>query len=108
MAQTTKKNKVNSLAKDLGIKGKELVDFLAAKGIPDKSASASLEDSEVSLILTHYTKKFELSDISDYFALATAKKEPVAEEKAKNEEKDAKAPEAEKKESAEKLSLIHI
>ena len=98
MAQTTKKNKVNSLAKDLGIKGKELVDFLAAKGISDKSASASLEDSEVSLILTHYTKKFELSDISDYFALATAKKEPVAEEKAKNEEKDAKAPKAEKKE----------
>ncbi len=106
MAQTTKKNKVNSLAKDLGIKGKELVDFLAAKGISDKSASASLEDSEVSLILTHYTKKFELSDISDYFALATAKKEPVAEEKAKNEEKDAKAPKTEKKENAEKSAPV--
>ena len=51
MAQTTTKTKVNSLAKDLGIKGKEIIDFLNSKGISDKSASAILEDSEVSLIL---------------------------------------------------------
>ena len=93
MAQTTKKNKVNSLAKDLGIKGKELVEFLAAKGISDKSVSASLEDNEVSLILAHYTKKYELSDISAYFALATVKKDapaekaPAAEKTVKNAEK---------------------
>lgn len=70
MAQTATKTKVNSLAKDLGIKGKEIVEFLTSKGISDKSASAALEDSEVNLILNHYTKEYEVSDISAYFALA--------------------------------------
>ncbi len=82
MAQATKKNKVNALAKDLGLKGKELVEFLSEKGIDGKSVSATLEDEEVSLILNHFTKKFELSDVSAYFALAQVKKEePKAEEK---------------------------
>ena len=34
MAATTK-TKVNSLAKDLGVKGKEIVDLLSSKGIAD-------------------------------------------------------------------------
>ncbi len=98
MAQTTTKTKVNSLAKDLGIKGKELVDFLSSKGISDKSASAVLEDSEISLIINHYTKKHELSDISAYFALANkpAKEEPKPEAKPAAE-KPAEQPKAEPK-----------
>ena len=83
---TTTKTKVNSLAKDLGVKGKEIVDLLSSKGIADKTTSASLEDNEVSLVLNHFTKKYELSDIGEYFALKDAKKEAPAEPK---EEKPA-------------------
>ncbi|MBE6623199.1 MAG: translation initiation factor IF-2 [Ruminococcaceae bacterium] len=89
---TTTKTKVNSLAKDLGVKGKEIVDLLNSKGIADKTTSATLEDSEISLVLNHFTKKYELSDISAYFAL----KDTKVQEKTEKKEK-AEKPEQEKK-----------
>ena len=82
---TTTKTKVNSLAKDLGVKGKEIVDLLNSKGIADKTTSATLEDSEVSLVLNHFTKKYELSDISAYFALKDTKAQEKPEQKEKAE-----------------------
>ena len=94
MAQATTKVKISALAKDLGVKGKEIVDYLSSKGVADKSTSATLEDKEVNLILNHYTKKFELKDVSAYFALATKAQEAPAAEK--------EAPKAEKVEKAEK------
>ena len=107
MAQTTTKTKVNSLAKDLGIKGKEIIDFLNSKGISDKSASAILEDSEVSLILNYFTKKYELSDISMYFALKDkkvkteepAKETSVSAKKAQESIKDKPEKQADKKDT---------
>ncbi len=101
MAQTTTKVKISALAKDLGVKGKEIVDYLSSKGVADKSTSATLEDKEINLILNHYTKKYEVTDISAYFALAAkAQKEEapaVSEEKpVKKEKTEEKAPEVKK------------
>ena len=53
MAQTTTKVKISVLAKDLGIKGKEIVDYLSSKGVAEKTTSATLEDKEINLILHH-------------------------------------------------------
>ena len=111
MAQTTTKVKISVLAKDLGIKGKEIVDYLSSKGVAEKTTSATLEDKEINLILNHYTKKYEVNDVSAYFALATkpAKAEPAVEEKTEKAEPKAKvekkpeekAPEAKAEEKKE-------
>ena len=109
MAQTSK-IKVNALAKDLGLKGKELVDFLTSKGISDKSSSASLEDNEINLIINHYTKQYEVNDISVYFKLrdeapaekAPEKEEPKKEAPKKEEPKKEEAKAEPKKEEPKK------
>ncbi len=65
MAQ--QKIKINELAKELYLKGKDLVDALAEMKI-ERSISASIEEEEVNLILEHLTAKQKLDDINPYLA----------------------------------------
>ncbi len=61
------KVKINELAKQMYLKGKDLVDALGALGI-DRSTSASIDEQEINLLLEHLTKKQQLSDINPYLA----------------------------------------
>ncbi|MBQ2731096.1 MAG: translation initiation factor IF-2 [Clostridia bacterium] len=65
MAQ--QKVKINELAKQMYLKGKDLVDALAEMKI-ERSISASIEEEEVNLLLEHLTSKQKLDDINPYLA----------------------------------------
>ena len=47
------KMKVHELAKELDIKSKDIIDFLAEKGIEAKAAQSSIEDDAVELVNQH-------------------------------------------------------
>lgn len=116
MAEAKTQFKINKLAKDMGLKGKDLVDLLAAKG-KEVTAQKTLEPIEFDLLLDALTKENQISDIGDYLDGKTyipsklPKKEPKKEEPveaAKEPPKEApkaapteavKAPEAPKAEA---------
>ncbi len=64
----TKKNltKISSLAKDLGIKNKDLLDVLTSSGIDSKSSSASVDPEEFNLIMNTLTARAQVDSIGDY------------------------------------------
>ena len=109
--------KVNQLAKDLGIKSKDIVDVLAEKGMNVKT-QASLEGKEFDILFEALTKQNQIKDIDSYIfgdtyipsklqmakeAEEAAKAKAIAEAKAKAKaEAEAKAKaEAEAKAKAE-------
>ena len=98
--------KVNQLAKDLGIKGKDIIDILAEKGISAKT-QGNLEGREFDILMETLTKQNQIRDIDSYIfgdtyipsKLQAAKE---AEARAKEEAEAAKAKaEAEAKAKAE-------
>ncbi len=60
------KIKLAALAKDLGLKNKELIDILAAGGFP-KVSSATLEPDEFSYLMNQLTLKNQVVGFDDYF-----------------------------------------
>ena len=87
----TEKYKVGTLAKDLGLKNKDIIDVLAAHGINVKSHATTLEGDEVSLIFEHFTQKHTVN-IGKFF--------DSRKEKPQQEKKEAPAAEEQKSESA--------
>ena len=57
--------KVNQLAKDLGIKSKDILDTLAEKGITAKTQGA-LEGREFDILFDALTKQNQIKDIDSY------------------------------------------
>ena len=57
--------KINQLAKDLGIKSKDILDTLAEKGINAKTQGA-LEGREFDILMETLTKKNQIKDIDSY------------------------------------------
>ena len=65
--------KVNDIAKDLGVTGKEIVNVLQEYAAPDakkKSAQSALTEEELNIVLEQFTKKFEVKSIEAYLASA--------------------------------------
>ena len=99
--------KVNQLAKDLGIKSKDILYTLADKGIAAKTTQGTLEGREFDILMEALTKKNQIKDIDSYIfgdtyipsKLQAAKDAELAAQKAEAEAK-AKA-EAEAKAKAE-------
>ena len=60
------KIKLAALAKDLGLKNKELIDILAAGGFP-KVSSATLEPDEFSYLMNRLTLNNQVVGFDDYF-----------------------------------------
>ena len=89
MAETSKKYKVGELAKDFGLKNKDVIDLFTKHGLAGKTHTSPLEDSEVSIFLEALTQKNQI-DITAYFKTFDDKK------KAKKEEERKKAEEAQK------------
>ena len=101
--------KITKLAKDLGMKSKDLVEILAQNGIEAKTTQKALEPVEFDLLFEQLTKENQIVNIGDYldgvsYIPSKIKKteKPKAEEAPKAEEKKAEpapAPVAEKKEA---------
>ena len=93
--------KISSLAKDLGLKNKELLDVLNVNGIEGKSHSATLEPDEWGLIMDALTQRAQVDSIGDYLdkKVTVPAAEPKAETKkaaTKEEAAPAEEPKAEK------------
>ena len=109
--------KVNQLAKDLGIKSKDIIDTLADKGVTAKTTQASLEGREFDILMETLTKKNQIKDIDSYIfgdtyipsklqaakeaEIAAAKQAKEAEERAKAEAEARAKAEAEARAKAE-------
>ena len=89
MAETSKKYKVGELAKDFGLKNKDVIDLFAKHGLAGKTHTSPLEDSEVSIFLEALTQKNQI-DITAYFKTFDDKKKAKKEEERKKAEMTAK------------------
>ena len=58
--------RISQLAKDLGLKTKELTEKLNELGVSTKNTSASLEPDEVNLLFESLSKDSEIKDIDGY------------------------------------------
>ena len=98
--------RISQLAKDLGMKTKELTEKLNEIGVPTKNTSASLEADEVNLLFESLSKGAEIKDIDGYLrgktviTLPESSEEKALKEKKAESEAKAKA-EAEAKAKAE-------
>ena len=107
--------KVNQLAKDLGLKGKELTDVLSSKGYDVKS-QASLEATEFGILMDSLTKANQIENIDDYIDgityIPTKKKaetkseEPKTETKAEEQKPEPKAEVKAEKKTAESKTEV--
>ena len=77
MAETSKKYKVGELAKDFGLKNKDVIDLFAKHGLAGKSHTTALEDNEISLFLEALTQQNQV-DITAYFKTFDDKKTPMS------------------------------
>ncbi|PWL48634.1 MAG: translation initiation factor IF-2 [Clostridiales bacterium] len=73
MATPADKYRINALAKDLGVKTKEITDLLSAAGKGQKSPMTALEPDELSLVFEHITQRHEVN-IEEFFKQYEEKK----------------------------------
>ena len=66
-----KNPKVSEIGKALGgIASKEIINIMAEYGIALKSHAAVMEDRYLDILLTYYTRKYEVEDLSVLFSSA--------------------------------------
>lgn len=92
--------RISQLAKDLGLKTKELTEKLNELGVSAKNTSASLEPDEVNLLFESLSKDSEIKDIDGYLRGKTVITLPESPEESATRLKREKA-EAEAKAKAE-------
>ncbi len=88
--------KINQMAKDMGLKSKELTDVLSAKGIADVKTQKSLTEREFNLLLQSLTEANQVDNINDYMDGITRIPSKKAAEKAAAEKAAAEKAAAEK------------
>ena len=74
----TKKIKISDASKDFNVSVQEIVDFFATKDNKKRSASSSLNEAEMNLLLEHYTKKHEVKNFNDYYGSKNDSKKDVS------------------------------
>ena len=85
--------KITKLAKDLGMKSKDLVEILAQNGIEAKTTQKALEPLEFDLLFEQLTKENQIVNIGDYLdGVSYIPSKIKKTEKPKAEEKTAEAP----------------
>ncbi len=98
------KYKISNMAKDLGVKGKDITDILEKSGRGAKSTSATLSSEDFDVILNELSLNNQISNFNDYMELKVTiprkaakeepkKEEPVAEEKKPEPKKEENKPE---------------
>ena len=89
--------KVNQMAKDMGLKSKELIDLLASKGIGDVKSQKTLTEQEFNVLLQTLTEANQVENIYDYMDGKTCIPSKIAEKKAAAEKAEKAAREAEER-----------
>ena len=81
--------KISTLAKDLGVKSKDIAEILTARGVECKNTQKALTPTEFDMVFEALTRKAQISDIDSYLfgdtyipTQAPAKEAPVQEAKA--------------------------
>ena len=93
--------KLNKMAKDLGVKSKELSDILTAEGFEVKTTQRTLEPREFDILMETLTRANQISNIEDYLDGVTripSKNKPKKEEPAPEAVQEP-APEVEKEQA---------
>jgi len=100
------KIRINLLAKDLEMKGKELTDFISSCGLGTKTTTGTLTPDEFSVLLDKLTLANQISNMGDYLSgKADVKhKTPLAE--AAQPKEDSKLVESEKKEEKPSTNAV--
>lgn len=80
-----KKIKLGDAANDLNVSVQEVIDYFASKGDTKKKASTGLTETEMNLLLEHYTKVHEVKSFDEYYKSKNQEK-PVKKEEPKKEE----------------------
>ena len=100
MADNKTQFKINKLAKDLGLKSKDLCDMLAKRG-KEVAVQKSLEPAEFDILFDSLTGEHQISDIGDYLDgksyIPSKKKPPKKKEETKPKAEPAEAPKTEGK-----------
>ena len=98
MAKTAPMFKINQIAKDLGMKTKEVTSEAEAAGVAGKTTSASFEAEEFNMFFDHITSNNQIKDMDGYLKGKTVIKtaEVQAAEKAAAEKAAAEKAAAEK------------
>ena len=91
------KYRVNEVARDFGVPGKEIIKLLEQYTGTTKKSQTALEENELDIIFEHYTQAHQEDNFDRYFAVA-------AEAEKKREEEKAAKREAEKAEKAAKAA----
>ena len=96
--------KINQMAKDMGLKSKELTDLLADKGIGDVKSQKTLTEQEFNVLFQTLTNANQVENIYDYMDGKTCIPSKIAAakaaEKAAKEAEERAAREAAEKEAA--------
>ena len=93
--------KITKLAKDLGMKSKDLVELLAQNGIEAKTTQKALEPLEFDILFESLTQANQITDIGSYLDGVT-----YIPSKPKKVEKTEKAEKEEKAEKVEKVEKV--
>ena len=96
--------KINQMAKDMGLKSKELTDLLTAKGISDVKNQKSLTEHEFSVLFATLTEANQVDNIYDYMDGITCIPSKKAAERAAAEKAAAAERAAAEKAAAEKAA----
>ena len=87
--------KITKLAKDLGMKSKDLVEILSQNGIEAKTTQKALEPAEFDVLFETLTKANQISDIGNYLDGVTYIPSKMKKEKVEKAEPAETAPKAE-------------
>ncbi len=74
--------KINQMAKDMGLKSKDLTELLAGKGIADVKSQKVLTEQEFNLLFQSLTSAHQVDNIYDYMDGKTRIPSKIAEQKA--------------------------
>ena len=104
--------KINQMAKDMGLKSKELTDLLADKGVGEVKSQKTLTEQEFNVLFQALTEANQVDNIYDYMdgktcipsKIAAAKAAAKAAEKAAKEKAEREAREAAERAAAEKAA----
>ncbi|MDE5582142.1 MAG: translation initiation factor IF-2 [Ruminococcus sp.] len=80
----TRKIKLSDFAKDLNVSTQEVIDFFASKGDKKKKAVTGLTETEMNLLLEHYTKKNEVKSFDEYYKSGNSSKKDDTSKQEKN------------------------
>ena len=94
-ANQKKQTRISELAKDLGLKNKDILDVLGETGISGKSSSGTLDPDEFNLVMDTVTSRSQLNGIGDYID-GKITLEPKQPEPKKEQPKKPAKPEAPK------------